>query len=187
MLSGKALSACAVFVCFFFPDLMAEQGQQALKSVKDKTLKKVIREGNLRALVNSKEGREFFDAYVRNPENPHREFAKYWDFHELVNELNGADSVSQQLELADRCFEKHIAFEADPEDRIDDLIDRSTVDKVKKDLVSCKQESKSPAPIYKALQKASFEHLDQEFFCRYLIPLLDSEKSERVSIACGLS
>jgi len=49
-----------------------------LKSISNKTLKKIIREGKLSALLQSKEGKLFLDSFLKNPENPQLEFIKYW-------------------------------------------------------------------------------------------------------------
>ena len=162
--------------------------EQALKSIPNKELKKIVRGGKLSALVSSVEGKHFFDSYMKNPDNPHPEFVKYWDFYELVAALSTtAGGPDQQLELADQCYSKHIAIEADSGNRIDSLLDRNTVKDIRKTLATCKQESASPVEAFLALQKSSLEHLDQHIFRPYLVPVLDEEKKKRLSIECGLS
>lgn len=161
--------------------------EQALKSIPNKTLKKIIREGKLSALVSSIEGKDFFDNYMRNAQNPHPEFVKYWDFYELVAVLSSADTAEKQLEIAEQCYSKHIAIEADSDTRIDSLLDRSSVNEIKKTIATCKQESTSPVESFVVLQKSSLEHLDQHIFRPLLIPVFDKEKDQRLSIGCGLS
>lgn len=107
------------------------------------------------------------------------------NFHELVTCISREEDIHKQLNLADQCFKKHIAIEADSEDRVDKLIDRTTVNEVKKSLVSCTKDSTSPAAVFQPLQKSSLEYLDQQIFRPLLIPVLDSEKKGRVE--CGLS
>lgn len=51
---------------------------QALKSIPKKVLKKIVRHGKLSALISSNEGREFFNIYLSDPQNPHPEIVKYW-------------------------------------------------------------------------------------------------------------
>ena len=100
-----------------------------------------------------------------------------------------SDEIAQQLDLADSCYRKHIAIEADADDRVDKFLDRNTVNEFRKSLVSCKQESTSPASIFKPLQKSAYDYLDQQFFRTNLIPLFDSEKNKRIGLGaeCELS
>jgi hypothetical protein len=49
-----------------------------LKSISNKALKKIIREGKLSALLQSKDGKLYFDSFLKNPVNPQLEFIKYW-------------------------------------------------------------------------------------------------------------
>jgi len=100
-----------------------------------------------------------------------------------------SDEIAQQLDLADLCYKKHIAIEADSDDRVDKFLDRTTVNDLRKSLISCKQESISPASIFKPLQKSAYDYLDQQFFRPNLIPLFDSEKNKRIGLGaeCELS
>lgn len=155
--------------------------EQALKSIPHKALKKIVREGKLSALLASAEGRAFFDQYISDKP----EFLKYWEFHNLVIELTSAHSLAQQLDLADRCYREHIAIEA--ENRIDEVLDRSTVTKVKKTLDTCRQEEKNPSEPFQSLSEKSLEHLDQQVFRPNLIVALNSAEKKNRPIQCDLS
>lgn len=155
--------------------------EQALKSIPHKALKKIVREGKLSALLASTEGRAFFDQYLRDKP----EFLKYWEFQNLVTELTSADSLAQQLDLADRCYREHIAIEA--ENRIDEVLDRSIVNKVKKTLDTCRQEEKNPSEPFQNLAEKSLEHLDQQVFRPNLILALSSAEKKNRPIQCDLS
>jgi hypothetical protein len=49
-----------------------------LKSIPDKALKKIIDQGKLSALLESNEGKLYFDHSLIDPEKPQLEFKKYW-------------------------------------------------------------------------------------------------------------
>ena len=129
----------------------------------------------------------FFDSILKSSNQ--LEFTKYWDFYELVDKIVHSEELAQQLDLADSCYKKHIAIEADSDDRVERVLDRATVNDLKKTLVSCKKDSTSPTSAFKPLQKSAYDHLDQHFFRPNLIPLLDSEKNRRLSLGaeCELS
>lgn len=106
-----------------------------------------------------------------------------------MDKILSSDEIAEQLDLADSCYKKHIAIEADSDDRVDKFLDRNTVNELKKSLVSCKQESISPASYFKPLQKSAYDYLDEQLFRPNLIPLFDCEKNKRIGLGaeCELS
>lgn len=152
-----------------------------LKSIPTKTLKKVVSECQLGALVSSDEGQAYFDSHLSR----YPEFNKYWTFYKAVNQIIlNSDNQEQLLESLKQSFFKHIAIEADSEDRIDSCLkNRSVVDNLSKAI----NESNSEKLLenFKILQESSFEYLNKQVF-HSLLPQFNSEYSSRRK-SCDLS
>lgn len=139
---------------------------QALISLPKKALKKIIREGKLSALIASDEGSNFFDSYMIS----HPEFKKYWDFFNTANNIVNVQDSTQKIELARNCFDKHIAIEADSNDRVDACLkSRSAVDNIEKAIIN--QDSAGVSNFFQSLKDSALEILDQKVF-QTLIPQL---------------
>ncbi|KAI9555373.1 hypothetical protein GHT06_017888 [Daphnia sinensis] len=145
-----------------------------LKSIPTKTLKKVIREGKLSALISSDEGQIFFQSYLIK----HPQFKKYWTFYNSVNEIvSNQDNQEHQLVAIKECFEKHIAIGADSEDRVDGcLSNRVIVENLSKAI--SENDSENIHTTFKGIQQSAFDYLNKEVF-RLLIPQIDLEYSSR--------
>lgn len=135
-----------------------------LKSISKKTLKKVLQECSLSALLSSDEGQTFFKSYLSH----HPEHSKYWDFYNSVNEIIlNSDNQEEQLDSIKQCFEKHISIGADSEDRVDVCFqNRADVDNLSKAINE--KDCKNLQRILKEKQQSAFNHLNQEAF----LPLL---------------
>lgn len=152
-----------------------------LKSIPTKTLKKVVRECKLSALISSDEGQIFFRSYLIQ----HPEFNKYWTFYNSVNEIISApDNQQHELIAIRECFEKHIAIGADSEDRVDRcLSNRVVVENLSKAINE--NDSENIHTIFKGIQQSAFDFLDQQVFLP-LIEQFSSEYSSRKNKYCYL-
>ena len=122
---------------------------QALKSIPNKTLKEVHKVGKLACLLETSQGRTFFDLYL----NDRPEFAKYWTFYTTAGNIEQSQSVEEQLQLAEDCYSRHVAIEASSEDRVDWVLNRSKVNKIKTEIASCRESNTSPKDVYKVLRE----------------------------------
>lgn len=139
---------------------------QALLSLPKKALKKIVREGKLSALIASDEGSNFFDSYMVS----HPEFKKYWEFFKTATNIVNTQDSSQKIELAKSCFEKHLAIEADSDDRVDAcVVNRSALDNIEKAIIN--QDSPAVNSVFQSLKDSALEFLDQKVF-KTIIPQL---------------
>jgi hypothetical protein len=152
-----------------------------LKSIPKKTLKKVIQECNLSALLSSDEGQAFFKSYLSH----HPEHSKYWDFYNSVSEIIlNSDNQEQQLDSIKECFEKHISIGADSEDRVDACIqNRADVENLSKAINE--KDCENLQKILSEKQQSAFEYLNREAF----LPLLPEFKgcTSKKTSYCDLS
>jgi len=138
--------------------------QATLISLPKKALKKVIREGKLSSLIAFDEGYNYFDSYMVS----HQEL-KYWEFFKAANEIVKIKDSSQTIKLAEDCFKKHIAIEADPDDRVVRLVNRSEVDNIEKAIIN--QDSTRVTSTFQNLKDSALDFLNQNIFPT-LIPQL---------------
>lgn len=156
-----------------------------LKTIPTKNLKKIARESNLNALLESKEGQDFFKNYLEG----HPEFKKYWTFYNCVNEITASsDNLDQLWVLINQCFQSHIAIAADSEERVDRCLqNRSIVDTLNKSITD--RSADHSIDQLQNLQKRAYEYLNQEVF-PLLIKQFQSEVSSRIKsgkAGCDLS
>lgn len=132
------------------------------------------------SLLETGEGRRFFNAYLNDSDHPRPEFAKYYNFYlDTVKLIESKGSVEELLKAADLCFEKYVAIEALPDNRLDAIVNRSIADKVDKALNECKDKVTCPKNIFCDLQQKSLNHLDQNIFLPNILTLLRKEKENR--------
>ena len=158
--------------------------EQALKSIPNKALKKIIQQGTLASLLATAEGKRFFEVYLKDPQNPHSEFSKYWDFYVEANSFNDLNNLAEELDHADECFKKYIAIEAEYDHRIVNVINRATVNEISKSITICKENNNSPKKVFLELQTSSLDYLESKIFRPYLISVFQTEKDHRMNICC---
>jgi hypothetical protein len=141
--------------------------------------------GTLASLLETEEGRRFFNAYLHDSNHPRPEFAKYYNFYlDTVKLTESKGSVEELLKAANLCFENYVAIEADT--RLDAIVNRSITNEVEKTLDDCREKGTNPKNTFCDLQQKSLNYLEQNIFHPHIVPLLKEEKEKRIS-ACILN
>jgi len=155
--------------------------EQALEEIPNKDLKEILKHRSLKTLIHKPKGRAFFEIYLKDPENAHIEFLKYWNFLNTVDLIKNLEDVDQKLDYSDDCYKKHIAIEADCEHSIIGLINRAKVREIDKALKNHRQDRSDPTDSFSELAVLAFDYLDEKIFIPNLLRVLLEEKEQRIS------
>jgi hypothetical protein len=140
--------------------------------------------GTLESLLETKEGKSYFIAFLNDHKDGHPELAKYYDFYlEMVKAINLCESTIEEQKLHDIAhsyFNTYVALDASNNTRLVDLfMTRSKVNEVEKSLKQYRDTHTSPKDIFIHWKRLSIEYLDENVFRSRIITRLAAEKERR--------
>lgn len=127
---------------------------QSLEKIDKEILEKVVNDCNFSILLESGNGKTFFNQFIEN----YPELKKYWTFYECVDKLTASQNSDNLLELEEQCFKEHIRTSAGY--RIGMCLNRSNVEALNTAIKN--KDTEDSLRQLKHLQKLAFDHLNPE-------------------------